>query len=61
MDFDYEAIQNRINGLQGNQARILLLVLLAKGQLRHLHTGQLLKAFDIAEGYHPEFDMKSFL
>lgn len=61
MEFDYEAINVRINELKGTQPRIVLLVLLAKGHLRKIPAADLIKALETAEGYDPEFDMKSFL
>ena len=51
---------DRINKLAGNQARIMLLYLLQKGHLDNIKYLDLMKAFEIAESYHPKSELKSF-
>jgi hypothetical protein len=51
---------DRINKLAGNQARIMLLYLLQKGHLDNMEWQDFMKAFEIAESYHPESELKSF-
>lgn len=50
----------RINKLSGNQARIMLLYLLEKGHLGNIAYNDLKLAFEIAESYHPQSELKSF-
>ncbi len=51
---------DRINNLAGNQARIMLLYLLHQGFFDSHSFNDLKQAFEVAEGYSPESQLKSF-
>jgi hypothetical protein len=52
--------EDRINRLAGNQARIMLLWLLEKGHLDSMPWHVMRDAFEIAESYSPQSELKSF-
>ena len=51
---------DRIHKLRGNQARIMLLYLLYQGFFDNRPFADLKQAFEIAESYSPESQLKSF-
>jgi len=50
----------RINQLEGNQGRIMLLYLLSKGHLDDVPQPDMTMAFEIAKSYHPGTPLLSF-
>jgi hypothetical protein len=51
---------DRINKLQGNQARIMLLHIFHQGLLDEVEYYKIMESFEVAESYSPQSELKSF-